>query len=462
MLDPTERIEHKRTAPRLLARQAKSHEPRGTFLERAMQYRAVKGMNDILPDEVRRWQALEAAFRSTVERYGYGEIRTPLLEPTELFVRSVGETTDIVQKEMFTLDHHGDSLTLRPEGTASAARAYVEHTVASREPVTRWYYLGPMFRAERPQRGRYRQFYQAGCEVFGDPGPASDAEMIDMLHRFFGAIGIAGVEVLVNSLGGKGTRERYRDLLRAHLAPYAAELSENARKRLDDNPLRILDSKNPRDQELASSAPPILDILDEADRAHWDGLRRHLDALGVPYRVEPRLVRGLDYYTRTLFELQSSAGSLGSQNALGGGGRYDAMIHDLGGPSVSAIGFALGLERVLLAMGEREEPLPGCCFIAPIGERAISRGLVLARDLRDAGVRTEIDGRGGSVKSMLRRANALGARLCLLLGDTELDRGVVKVKDLAAHTEQEEPLDGVVTRIAALVVAPAPKDEAPR
>jgi histidyl-tRNA synthetase len=427
-----------------------------------MQYRAVKGMNDILPDEVRRWQRVETVFRATVERYGFNEIRTPLLEPTELFVRSVGETTDIVQKEMFTLDHHGDSLTLRPEGTASAARAYVEHTVSTREPVTRWYYLGPMFRAERPQRGRYRQFYQAGCEIFGDPGPAADAEMIDMLYRFFGALGIGGVEVLVNSLGSKGTRERYRDLLRDHLTPHAAELSENARKRLEDNPLRILDSKNARDQELAASAPPILDILDDSDRAHFDGLRRHLDALGVPYRVDPRLVRGLDYYTRTLFELKASTGSLGAQNALGGGGRYDAMIHELGGPSANAIGFAIGLERVLLAMGESEETAPACCFVAPIGERAISRGLVLGRELRDRGVRTEVDGRGGSVKSMLRRANALGARVCLLLGDSELDKGVVQVKDLAAHAEEESPLDAAADRVAAILATPAPKHEAPR
>jgi histidyl-tRNA synthetase len=428
-----------------------------------MQYRAAKGMNDILPEEARRWFALEGLFRSTVERYGYQEVRTPLLEPTELFVRSVGETTDIVQKEMFTLDHHGDSLTLRPEGTASAARAYVEHTVHAREPLTRWYYLGPMFRAERPQRGRYRQFYQAGCEVFGDPGPAADAEMIDMLYRFFAELGIEGVQVLVNSLGGKGTRERYRDLLREHLTPYAAELSENARKRLDDNPLRILDSKNPRDQELAASAPPILDILDDADRAHWEGLCRHLDALGVPYRVESRLVRGLDYYTRTLFELQSSAGSLGAQNALGGGGRYDAMISELGGPAVSAIGFALGLERVLLAMGDREVSREPCCFIAPMGERAVSAGLVLARRLREKGAVVDLDGRGNSLKSMLRRANAVGARLCVLLGDSELDQGIVKIKDLAAHAEHEEPLASAPDRIVALLgTAAVPKHEDPR
>jgi len=427
-----------------------------------MQYRAAKGMNDILPDEVRRWQALETAFRSTVERYGYGEVRTPLLEPTELFVRSVGETTDIVQKEMFTLDHHGDSLTLRPEGTASAARAYVEHAVQSREPVSRWYYLGPMFRAERPQRGRYRQFFQAGCEIFGDPGPVCDAEMIDMLYRFFRGLGIEDVQVLVNSLGGPGTRGRYRDLLRDHLTPHAAELTENSQRRLKDNALRILDSKSERDQELVRGAPPILDLLDEADRAHWDALRGHLDALGVPYRTEPRLVRGLDYYTRTLFEIQSSSGGLGAQNAIGGGGRYDAMIQDLGGPAVPAIGFAIGLERVLLAMGEREAPRPLSCFVAPIGERAVGEALKLARELRDQGIRVDLDGRGSSVKSMLRRANGLGARFCVLLGDSELDRGVIKLKDLAGHSESEEPRATAASIIAAKLGSPPPEREEPR
>jgi histidyl-tRNA synthetase len=427
-----------------------------------MQYRAAKGMNDILPDDVRRWQALEAAFRRSAELHGYAEIRTPLLEPTELFVRSVGESTDIVQKEMFTLSHHGDSLTLRPEGTASAARAYVEHTVHAREPVTRWYYLGPMFRAENVQRGRYRQFYQAGCEVFGDAGPASDAEMIAMLHDFFGSLGIP-IEILVNSLGSSGTRERFREALRQHLAPHAAELSEQSQRRLEDNPLRILDSKSPRDQELVAGAPPILELLGDEDRAHWDALRGHLDALGVPYRTEPRLVRGLDYYTRTLFEIQSSAGKLGSQNALGGGGRYDAMVKDLGGPDVPAIGFALGLERILLAMPEGKQESPRSCFIAPIGARAIREGLVLARALRSQGVRVDFEGRGGSVKSMLRRANALGSRFCVLLGDSELDRGVVKLKDLAQHAEEELPSASAVRTIAERLAAKQPeRAEGPR
>jgi histidyl-tRNA synthetase len=417
-----------------------------------MQYRAAKGMNDILPDEVRRWQRLEGAFRQAVELHGYSEVRTPLLEPTELFVRSVGETTDIVQKEMFTFEHHGDSLTLRPEGTAGAARAYVEHTVHAREPVTRWYYLGPMFRAERPQRGRYRQFHQAGCEIFGDAGPAADAEMIDMLYRLFRGLGIEDVSVLVNSLGGHGTRDRYRDALRQHLLPHAEELSEASRRRLDDNALRILDSKNPKDQELVRGTPPVWDLLDDADRAHWDSLRKHLDALQTPYRAEPRLVRGLDYYTRTLFEIQSASGELGAQNALGGGGRYDAMVGDLGGPAVPAVGFSIGLERVLLAMGETPVARAEACFIAPIGDRAVAEALLMARELRDRGVPVDVDGRGNSLKSMLRRANSLGARLCVLVGDAELDRGVVKMKDLALHSEEEvlraRAVDVILTRIS--------------
>jgi histidyl-tRNA synthetase len=440
LLDPTERIEHKRSARRLRS-------PRGGWARKfaavrtnqPMQYRAAKGMNDILPEEVGKWQALEAAFRKTVALHRYTEVRTPLIEPTELFVRSVGETTDIVQKEMFTFQHHDDSLTLRPEGTASAARAYIEHTVHAREPVTRWFYIGPMFRAERPQRGRYRQFFQAGCEVFGDPGPAADAEMIDMLHGFFHGLGVEGLTVLVNSMGGPGTRERYRDVIREHLKPHEGELSEASKQRLADNPLRILDSKNPRDQELVAAAPATLDVLDAEDRAHWDGLRRHLDALGVPYRYEPRLVRGLDYYTRTLFEIQASTGNLGAQNALGGGGRYDAMVKELGGPDVPALGFAIGLDRVLLAMPEQPRIEPASCFVAPMGDRAAAQALVLARELRSLGVPVDVDGRGGSLKSMMRRANGSGARLCVIIGDTEIDRGVLTVKDLAQHSQEEVP-----------------------
>lgn len=413
-----------------------------------MNLRAVKGMNDILPDEIGRWHRLEAAFRAMAELHRYREVRTPVVESTALFVRSIGETTDIVEKEMYSFEKHDDRLTLRPEGTAGAARAYVEHSVQGKEPVSRWYYLGPMFRAERPQKGRYRQFYQAGCEVFGDPGPAVDAEMIDMLVELFRKLGIQSIEVHVNSLGGQGTRERYREALVAHLRPRKDALGEDSRRRLETNPLRILDSKDPRDIAATEGAPSILDVLDEADRAHFDGLRRHLDALGTPYTVDPKLVRGLDYYTRTLFEIRGAGGELGSQNALGGGGRYDKMLRDLGGPDAPAIGFALGLERILLAMPAEEPRKEPCVLLAPIGERATAEALVMARELRRLGVPADLDGRGVSLKAMLRRANALGATHCLVLGEAELDRGVVQLKDLAAHGQEELPLASAARVVA--------------
>ena len=258
-----------------------------------MPFRAVKGMNDILPEEMRHWHRLEQAFLQTMRLHGYREVRTPAVESTELFVRSIGESTDVVDKEMYTFKRESDSLTLRPEGTAGAVRAYVEHSVHARQPVTRWYYLGPMFRAENPQRGRYRQFYQAGCEIFGDPGPESDAEMIDMLCDLFGSLGIGDLNVSVNCMGGPAARDRYQRALSEYFRPRAAALSEHARRRLEANPLRILDSKDPRDIEASRDAPELLDHVAEADRAHWQGLLLALDALGTPYRVEPRLVRGL-------------------------------------------------------------------------------------------------------------------------------------------------------------------------
>jgi histidyl-tRNA synthetase len=403
-----------------------------------MQLRAVKGMNDVLPDEIGRWHRLERAFRRCVELHRYREVRTPVVEPTSLFVRSIGEATDIVEKEMYSFEKHGDGLTLRPEGTAGSARAYLEHNVHAREPVSRWWYLGPMFRAERPQKGRYRQFWQAGCEVFGDPGPSVDAEMIDMLVGLFRELGVQALTVHLNSLGGPGTRQRYRDTLVEHLRPREAELSDDSRRRLGTNPLRVLDSKDPRDQAACEGAPSILDVLDDEDRKHFDELRRHLDALGTPYVVDGRLVRGLDYYTRTLFEIRGQGGDLGAQNALAGGGRYDGMIAELGGPSVPAIGFAMGLERLLLAMGPAAPAEPPVVLVAPLGDAA-PQALLLARELRQAGVVAEVDARGGSLKSMLRRANALAAPIALILGQGEIERGVVQLKDLAAHAQEDVP-----------------------
>jgi len=419
-----------------------------------MTLRAVKGMNDILPDEIGRWQALEAVLRQTFELAGYREIRTPLLEPLELFVRSIGEATEIVEKQMFILKREEESLALRPEGTAGVARAYVGASLHPREPVSRLYYLGPMFRAERPQRGRYRQFWQAGVEIYGDPGPGCDAELIDMLVRMLSGLGVPNLRVLVNSLGGAQTRKLYRDALAEYLRPKAAELSEHAKRRLEDNPLRILDSKNPADQAAVAGAPSILELLTPEDRAHFDGVTRALVALGTPFEVSPGLVRGLDYYTRTLFEIQTTGAEIGSQNALLGGGRYDGMVKDLGGPDIPAIGFALGLERVLLALPATATPPAPRCFVAPLGEKAQVEALLIVRELRASGIGAEADTRGGSLKSLLRRADATGARLCLVLGDSELERGLVTMKDLAARSQVEVPRSELVPRAEALLKSP--------
>jgi histidyl-tRNA synthetase len=422
-----------------------------------MELRAVKGMNDILPDEAARWQRLESAFRNHVGHYGYDEVRTPLIENTALFARQMGETTDVVEKEMYSFERHGDALTVRPEGTAGAARAYVEHHVHAREAVSRWFYLGPMFRGERPAKGRYRQFYQAGCEVYGDPGPLVDAEMIEMVYAFLTrSLGIANIEVRLNSLGMAGTKGRYTQALRDFFEPRKDKLSEDSQRRLEKNALRILDSKDPRDREQLEGAPSILSILEEADVAHFDAVKRFLDDMGVPYTVDTKLVRGLDYYTRTLFELVTTTGDLGAQSTVVGGGRYDNMIAELGGPSIPAIGFAMGIERLLTLLPTdvvRDKP---AVFVAPLSAACASKAIVLGRDLRRLGVRTEVDGRGGKIKSLLRRADTLGARYCVILGDGEIQRGVAQVKDLAGHTQSEISLETAAASLAERVFAPAP------
>jgi histidyl-tRNA synthetase len=424
--------------------------------------RAVKGMNDVLPGETARWQRIEEAFARSMAIHSFREVRTPFVEPTPLFVRTLGEATDIVEKEMYSFAHHDEPLTLRPEGTAGAARAYVQHAVHNTEPVSRWYYVGPMFRAERPQRGRYRQFSQAGAEIFGDPGPACDAELIDMLVGFFHDIGIADPRVEINSLGTDGARDRYKQALVAYLRPKAEALSEESRRRLEVNPLRILDSKSPRDIEVVREAPTIQEALDEADVEHFQGLCRSLDALGTPYKVEPRLVRGLDYYTRTLFEIKGATDKLGAGDTLVGGGRYDRMIAELGGPQVPAIGFAAGLERLLIASDTALEAPRIDAFVATLGEAAAPYALVLARDLRRAGIACEVDARKSSLKAQLRRANSLGARFALIVGDVEVAERCVQVKDLAAQSQEKVSRDAAVAHVGAglrTAFAPSPPHE---
>jgi histidyl-tRNA synthetase len=416
-----------------------------------MNLRAVKGMKDILPDEIGKWHRLENAFRSRVEGYGFQEIRTPIVEPTALFVRSIGETTDIVEKEMYTFTDRGDkSLTLRPEGTASSVRAYVQHSVQAKEPVSKWYYIGPMYRRERPAKGRYRQFYQAGIELFGDPGPYVDAEVIDMVVGFVASLGITEVEVLINSIGGPGTRAKYTDALLAYLDPYRGELCADCQRRMDVNPLRVLDCKVPRCAEIASAAPSLLSHLTDEDREHFDGLQETLTKLGTPYRVDGSLVRGLDYYSRTLFEVLGKGESLGAQNALLGGGRYDQMVRSLGGPDTPAIGFAMGLERLLMAMPEGGVEPTVQAFIVSAQASVRTEAALLGRELRDAGVRVESDLRGGSLKSQLRRADKMNARFALILGESEIEGGVVQLKDLRQKTQEDVARADVARRIAEL------------
>jgi histidyl-tRNA synthetase len=318
-----------------------------------------------------------------------------------------------------------------------------------------------MFRAERPAKGRFRQFFQAGCELFGDAGPASDAELIAMTTEIVEALGVRDYEVHVNSLGSAATRGRYRDALRDYLAPQAASLSEDSRRRLETNPLRILDSKSPADAAAVAGAPSILELLEPQDQAHFERVCTLLTELGVRYLVDPRLVRGLDYYTRTLFELRETSGQLGAQAALLGGGRYDGMIQSLGGPSVPAIGFAMGLERLLEVMPAAGEPDRLHAIVLPMGEPAQGAALRLGRELRAAGLRCEVDGRGLSVRAMLRRANGTGARFALLLGDDELDNGTVTVKDLAAHEQSSLPIEGLGAELARRLTETPPVAGAP-
>ena len=411
-------------------------------------FRAVKGMNDILSEQSPRWLQIENAFRDKAGKYGYGEIRTPIVEPTSLFARSIGEGTDIVQKEMYTFSDKADkSLTMRPEGTASAVRAYLQHSVQNKEAVTKWIYLGPMYRRERPAKGRYRQFYQLGAELIGDPGPYSDAEMIDMVVSFLNDLGIEDIRVLVNSLGGSTCRARYRAALKTYFEPFADKLCEDCQRRLQQNPLRLLDCKVESDIELAKKAPLITEHLSDEDAEHYKILTNTLNKIGTPFEEEPRLVRGLDYYTRTLFEVQGGGSQLGAQNALCGGGRYDSLVKTLGGPDIPAIGFAMGIERLLLAMPEATQSKNNKVFIATNAAHLLLEATILAQELRQHNISVDSDLRGSSLKSQLRRADKRGARYVIVLGDDEVKNQQVQFKDLQNHTQKEVARAEVVTYV---------------
>ncbi|MGM0476827.1 MAG: histidine--tRNA ligase [Pseudomonadota bacterium] len=418
--------------------------------------RAVRGMGDRLPDETPWWQHLEGVVRRVVAAYGYREIRLPIVEPTELFKRSIGEVTDIVEKEMYTFaDRNGDSLTLRPEGTAGCVRAAIQHGLFNQGEQRLWY-LGPMFRHERPQKGRYRQFHQVGVEVFGIATPDLDAELILMSARMLRELGLGdAIRLELNTLGTPEARQAYRSALTEFLRGHVNELDEDSQRRLETNPLRILDSKSPATQAVLEGAPAMADYLDDESRADFAELCRRLDAADIPHAVNPRLVRGLDYYTKTVFEWITD--DLGAQGTVCAGGRFDGLVEQLGGKPTPAAGFAAGLER-LVSLLEDRDPERGAngavhAYVAAHGEAAEARADALAESLRDRlpGLRLIRHCGGSSLKAQMKRADRSGAAVALIIGESELAAGEVTYRPLRGGGEQERIAeDEVARRLAAL------------
>jgi histidyl-tRNA synthetase len=415
--------------------------------------KAVRGTRDLLPPETALWNRIEATARSVFARYNFGEIRTPVFEDTSLFSRGVGEETDIVSKEMYTWEDRAraqsektQTLTLRPENTAGVVRAYIEHQMGETGQLQKLYYIGPQFRRERPQKGRYRQFSQIGAEVIGPPSagsesPLRDAEVLEMLATLLDELGIAGWTLHLNSVGSSADRERYNQALRAALVPLAPQMCADCQRRAETNPLRVLDCKVPADQPLIDTLPVIADSLDEASKAHFGAVKAALDAAGVPYTLNPRLVRGLDYYTRTTFEF--THGGLGAQNALLGGGRYDGLSEMIGGPKAPGIGFAMGEDRLVLTLlaqldQKSAPPQVADAYIAPLGESMNAAALALARELRHQGIAVELGDGSFRLKKSFEAGNKT-ARKIVILGEDELESGILTVKDFSSGVQTKVP-----------------------
>ncbi len=412
--------------------------------------KAVRGTRDLLPPETTLWNRIEATARAVFARYNFGEIRTPIFEDTSLFARGVGEETDIVSKEMYTWEDRAraqsekpQSLTLRPENTAGVVRAYIEHKLGETGQLQKLYYIGPQFRRERPQKGRYRQFFQIGAEVIGPPSagsesPLRDAEVLEMLATLLDELGITGWTLELNSVGSPADRARYNETLRAALAPVVGQMCEDCQRRAVTNPLRVLDCKVPEDQPIIATLPVIADSLDEASKAHFAAVTAALDAAGVPYTRNHRLVRGLDYYTRTTFEF--THGGLGAQNALLGGGRYDGLSEAIGGPKAPGIGFAIGEDRLVLTLQAQEaakaEKIDA--YVAPLGESVNTAALALARELRRAGLRVELGDGSFRLKKSFDAADK-AARRIVILGEDEVQSGILTVKDFSTGQQTKVP-----------------------
>jgi histidyl-tRNA synthetase len=408
--------------------------------------RAVKGTRDILPDEVSAWHRIEQAAHRLFARYGYREIRTPVFEETQLFARGIGGETDIVSKEMYSFDDRdGSSLTLRPEATAGIVRSVIENNLMNTDPALKVYALGPMFRRERPQKGRYRQFHQVDVEAFGMARPSIDVEVIEAGMAYLSDCGLAGHELILNSVGDSACRPAYVETLRKALEPNAARMCGDCQRRAVTNPLRVLDCKVPADQEIIEALPRIADHLCPDCRDHFAEVRRQLELLGIPFRLSHRLVRGLDYYTRTTFEIVS--GALGAQNTVLGGGRYDGLVRDLGGPDLTGIGFALGMERLVMLLPPAPADRRCDVFVMPLSGNALDAGLQLQHGLRAAGLSVLMDQEGRGLKSQMKKADKLAARFVALCGEDERARGVWTVRDMGASAQEDVPENEVHERL---------------
>jgi histidyl-tRNA synthetase len=415
------------------------------------EYAAPRGTNDVLPAESPKWEYVESKFREACALSGYRELRTPTFEHTELFTRNLGETTDVVSKEMYTFKDRGDrSITLRPEGTAPAMRAYVEHNLGANLPINKMYYIGRIFRYERPQAGRYREHTQLGVEAVGSIDPAVDAEVISLADRFYRSIGLDEFELRLNSIGCPVCRPRYREALLEFAAAKLDKLCPTCVTRYEQNPMRMFDCKNPECKQLLVDAPKLTDHLDEECTEHFVSVRRHLDDLGISYLLDPHLVRGFDYYTKTAFEFTSD--KLGAQNAIGGGGRYDNLVEEMGGQPSPAVGFGIGLERVMVTLEKMGVELPVsagvAAFIATMGDAAHRAAVKLVSDLRQQGIPADMDFTGRSLKSQMKLADRLGAKYAIILGEDEIVSGSATVREMATSEQRTVPLAELPSALA--------------
>ena len=414
-----------------------------------MKFRSIKGTYDVLPDVSNKWKSIESYIHKNLNRAGYNEIRTPIFENTELFKRSVGSDSDVVSKEMYSwIDQGGTDLTLKPEYTASVVRSYIQNNLGASLPVSKLYYIGDLFRRERPQKGRYRQFRQFGIEAIGSKYPEQDSEVISIAYNLITGLGINDITLKLNSIGSSETRKNYKQALLKFLKPKYDQLSETSRNRFDSNPLRILDTKNKSEIELLKKAPKITEYLSKEDNLHFSEVKTYLNDLSIPFTLDANLVRGLDYYTRTTFEIASN--TLGAQDAICGGGRYDKLVGSLGGKPSPAVGFAAGLERLLLAMGDKNELANKeikKIYLIGLGDKARSTMMKILNNIRSSGYYVEFDSLRRSLKAQLRESNKLGASITIIIGEQEMEGQCAQIKDLTSGNQESVPFDSIISYI---------------